>query len=73
MAALYTQIPAKALKKPEPFKIEIPENEVQEFKELLKLSRIPQPTYETLQEDGRYGVSHKWMVDAKRVWEGFDW
>ena len=74
MAALYTQIPAKAMKKPQPYKIEIPDKEIEELKQLLKLSKIPRPTYESLQEDGRYGVSHKWMSEAKSVWEGeFDW
>jgi hypothetical protein len=69
----YAQIPAKALKKPEAYKIEVPEKEIEEFKTLLKLSRIPKPTYESLQEDGRYGVSHKWMAEAKNAWEHFDW
>lgn len=69
----YAQIQAKALKKPEPFKIEIPDKEIGDLKQLLKLSRLPKPTYESLQEDGRYGVSHKWMTEAKRVWEDFDW
>lgn len=73
MTTSYATVPAKALKQPEPFKIEIPEKEVQELKQLLKLSRLPKPTYESLQEDGRYGVSHKWISEAKREWEGFDW
>ena len=74
MAAPFSTIPAKALKKPEPFKAEIPEREIEELKQLLKLSKIPKPTYESLQEDGKYGVSHKWMSEAKRVWEDeFDW
>ena len=72
--ANYTQVPAKALKKPEPFKIEIPDKEIENLKQLLKLSRLPKPTYESLQEDGRYGLSHKWMTEAKRVWEEeFNW
>lgn len=69
----YTQIPAKALKKPEPFKIEIPHKEIEHLKQLLRLSRLPKPTYESLRDDGRFGVSHKWMSEAKRVWEEFDW
>ena len=70
----YAQIPAKAQKKPEPFKIEIPEKDIEDFKQLLRLSKIPAPTYECLQEDRKFGVSHKWMTEAKRFWENeFDW
>ena len=73
MTTSYATVPAKALKKPEHFKIEIPEKEVQELKQLLKLSRLPKPTYESLQEDARYGVSRKWISEAKSEWEEFDW
>jgi microsomal epoxide hydrolase len=69
----YAQIPAKALKKPEPFTIEIPEKQIGDLKQLLKLSKLPKPTYESLQEDGRYGLSHKWMTEAKKGWEHFNW
>ena len=71
--ANYGQLPAKVLKKPETFKIEIPDKEIDYLKQLLKLSRLPSPTYESLQEDGRYGVSHKWMTEAKKAWENFNW
>lgn len=70
---MYAQIPAKALKKPEPFKAAIPDEEIDNLKQLLKLSRLPKPTYESLREDGKFGLSHKWMSEAKRRWEGFDW
>lgn len=70
----YAQVPTEAPKKPSPFKIEIPDKEIRDLKQLLGLSRLPKPTYESLQEDGRFGLSHKWMVNAKRVWEeDFDW
>lgn len=74
MATPYSQIPAKALQKPESFKVEIAGKEIEDLKQLLKLSKIPKPTYESLLEDGRFGVSHKWMTETKRVWESeFDW
>jgi microsomal epoxide hydrolase len=66
--------PPKPLNAPTPFKVEIPEKELEEFKTLLRLSKVPKATFESLQEDGRFGVSHKWISEAKRVWlDEFDW
>ncbi|KAH7364659.1 epoxide hydrolase [Rhexocercosporidium sp. MPI-PUGE-AT-0058] len=71
---LYSTLPASVQKKPTPFKISIPDEEIADFKQLLKLSRLPKQTYENLQEDRRYGVSLAWLSEAKRVWlEEFDW
>ncbi|KAL2356293.1 Alpha/Beta hydrolase protein [Cryomyces antarcticus] len=36
-----------------------------EFKALLRLSRLGLKTYENLRNDGRFGVTHEWMVEAK--------
>lgn len=50
---------------------------MQEFKTLLKLSPIAKETYENKQNEGghgKFGVSRKWIVDAKKQWlEVFDW
>ncbi|PGH30164.1 microsomal epoxide hydrolase [[Emmonsia] crescens] len=74
MASSYNTIPPTASKVPEPFQVAIPEQQLSEFKALLKLSKIPAPTYESLQEDGRYGISHKWLMETKKYWEEqFDW
>jgi Epoxide hydrolase N terminus len=74
MAMPYFQIPANSTKQPSPFQISIPEDKLTDFKALLKLSKITPPTYESLQEDRRFGVSHKWITEAKKYWEAiFDW
>jgi microsomal epoxide hydrolase len=74
MAIPYSQIPAQATKQPSPFRISVPEAKLSEFKALLKLSKITSPIYESLQEDRRFGVSHKWITEAKKYWEEeFDW
>jgi microsomal epoxide hydrolase len=74
MAADYATVPITALNKPEPYHIEIPEEQLRDFKSLLGLSRVVAPTYESLQEDGRFGVDHKWMTETKKYWEHeFDW
>ena len=58
----------------EPFTISIPETDVQEFRTLLRYSKIAAPSYENAQEDRRYGVSASWLANAKEHWlNGFDW
>ncbi len=70
----FSTVPAGASQVPVPFELHIDEQKVQDFKTLLKLSPIAKKTYENVQENGEFGVSHKWMVDAKKHWqESFDW
>jgi microsomal epoxide hydrolase len=65
---------SKAKKVPTPFRVTIPESELQDFKTLLKLSKIPSPTYESLRTDRKYGINHEWITTAKARWlDGFDW
>lgn len=67
-------IPASARAKPTPFRVSIPDNEIDEFRQLLKLSRISKRTYENVQTDRRFGLSREWLVDAKKAWEDdYDW
>jgi microsomal epoxide hydrolase len=74
MPAQYNSVPFNALKQPTPFTADIPEAELSAFHKLLKRSRIPRPTYESVQEDGKFGVTHKWMTEAKEHWlNKFDW
>jgi hypothetical protein len=74
MSTQYSQMPPKAAIHPTPFQVSIPESKLSEFRALLKLSKISSPTYENLQEDQRFGVSSKWLAEAKDRWENhFDW
>lgn len=62
---------------PPPFELHVDEQKLQDFKTLLKLSPVAKETYENLQDNGshgKFGVSRKWIVDAKKHWqEDFDW
>ncbi|KAF1947485.1 alpha/beta-hydrolase [Clathrospora elynae] len=73
----FSTVPAGAQQQLTPFELHIDEEKLQEFKTLLKLSPIAKETYENLQDNGshgKFGVSRKWMIDAKKHWvEGFDW
>jgi microsomal epoxide hydrolase len=55
-----------------PFSVAIPDNDIQEFQALLKLSKLPPPTYEG--QHRQFGVTSAWMREAKAKWENeFNW
>lgn len=59
-----------------PFTVDIPEQEVQQMLNLLKLTRVAGPIYENSLANGErsLGVRRDWLLEAKRVWETeFDW
>lgn len=56
----------------EPFKIAIPDSDLEELQTSLKAARLPRPIYEG--DDRRYGVTSGWMDKAMSRWrDGFDW
>lgn len=58
----------------EPFNLHISDEDISEWRQLLKLSKLGPVTYEGQQEDRRYGVTHKWLIDAKDYWlNKYDW
>jgi microsomal epoxide hydrolase len=73
MSCSYTKLPAGVKVKPQPFEVNIPEAKVSEMKQLIKLSKLPPATYESTQEDRRYGVTTQWLKEAKGAWLDFDW
>jgi microsomal epoxide hydrolase len=73
MAKSFGTLPATA-QAIKPFTVSVPEEELDAFKTLLRHSKVATPTYESLQEDRRYGVTSAWMVNAKDHWlNKFDW
>ncbi|KAJ7126248.1 Alpha/Beta hydrolase protein [Mycena epipterygia] len=73
MVAPFTRLPAGATIRPEPFKVAIPQSDVDELATLLKLSKLAPATYENLHPDRKYGITTGWMEHAKKEWETFDW
>jgi microsomal epoxide hydrolase len=74
MSAAFTNLPRSATIQPTPFKVSIPQATLDELKTLVKLSKVAPPTYEGSQEDRKYGVTNKWVREAKETWEkDFDW
>ncbi|KAF2737153.1 epoxide hydrolase-like protein [Polyplosphaeria fusca] len=57
-----------------PFTLNISENDFSEFKQLLKLSKIGPVTWEGVQDDRRFGLTHKWITETKDYWlNKYDW
>lgn len=74
MSQPFSKIPPKASNSPSPFTVAVPETELLEFRTLLKLSKIAAPTYESLQDDSKLGITHTWISEAKEYWlNKFDW
>ncbi|KAL3417497.1 putative epoxide hydrolase [Phlyctema vagabunda] len=74
---LYTKLPKAASTQPTPFKAAVPQEQLDEFKQLLKLSKIGPPTYENLTAEtrnGKFGLTREWLINAKKEWETeFNW
>jgi microsomal epoxide hydrolase len=74
MSVAFTNSPRSATIQPTPFKVSILQSVLDELKTLIKLSKVAPPTYEGSQEDRKYGVTNKWVREAKEIWEkDFDW
>lgn len=69
-------LPTKASLKPKPFEAHTSDEELNDFKQLLKLSRIGPKTYENQnsKSDQYFGISRDWLEKAKSHWETkYDW
>jgi hypothetical protein len=73
MVSNFGQRPASCPSTLTPFRISIPEAQVEELTTLLKLSKLGPRTYENQLTDGRYGLSRDWLANAKAEWEKWDW
>jgi microsomal epoxide hydrolase len=67
-------LPASINRKPEPFTLNVSDEDLSEFRDLLKLSKIGPTTWWNRHSDHRFGVSHEWLTQAKETWlSSFDW
>jgi microsomal epoxide hydrolase len=71
----YDTVPQRATLRPEKFTLKVPQEEVDHFYQLLKLSPLAPKTYENTRPDTNlFGVSHEWMSSAKKHWEtAYEW
>ncbi|WYZ35760.1 hypothetical protein EsH8_X_000407 [Colletotrichum jinshuiense] len=73
MAQAFGKLPGGVLKTPGKFTIRVPDQDLEEFKQLLKLSKIGPETWYNKQGGGRFGVTREWLIEAKDAWLKFDW
>ncbi|KZP29746.1 epoxide hydrolase [Athelia psychrophila] len=70
----FTQLPANATLSLKPFKVDIPDATLDELRTLLKYAKLAPETYEGSFEDRKYGVTNRWIREARDVWATkFDW
>jgi microsomal epoxide hydrolase len=70
----YSHLPHTPKIPVEPFKINHPQSELDDLRTLLKLTRIPKKTYESVSPPAsKFGTSHEWISSAKGAWGEFDW
>lgn len=74
MANEFNTLPSNIPGKPEPFTFRVPEEELVEFRELLKLSKVGPSNWWNQQKNLQFGVSREWLTEAKETWlTSFDW
>ena len=72
----FASVPSGASLKLDKFEANVTAHELNDFKDLLRLSKIGPKTFENLQEDAlmQYGLSRSWLEKAKAHWESkYDW
>jgi len=73
MSSSFASIPNIIKSHPTPFQVSIPQEQVEEFQQLLSLSKIGPKTYENEQPDARLGLTREWLANAKSEWLKWDW
>ena len=71
--ASFANIPSAATRAPETFRLSYPKEQLEELRTLIKLSKVGPATYESTREDRQYGITTKWLANAKEQWAQFDW
>jgi microsomal epoxide hydrolase len=71
----FNTVPLTATQQPQPFELHVEQQKLLDFQTLVRLSPIGKDAYENQEErQGKFGVSRKWMQEAKNVWQNhFDW
>jgi microsomal epoxide hydrolase len=78
MSSPFTTLPPDASLSPKPFKAYVPDCQLSDFHQLLKLSKVGPQTYENSTADVKdftsFGITRSWLVETKEYWETkYDW
>ena len=70
----FSKLPSGARSDIKPFQSAISQVQLDTLKYLIQVSPIAPETFENLREDRQYGVTRKWLSDAKQYWSTeYDW
>lgn len=70
----YDTLPNNPTCKVSPFELHVSNEKIADFKQLLKLSPLAAVTFENEQQDRRFGMTRKWLSEAKEYWQStWDW
>ncbi|KAH7145373.1 epoxide hydrolase N terminus-domain-containing protein [Dactylonectria estremocensis] len=70
----FATLPVGMPGRPTPFLFEVPDQDLKEFRDLVRLSKIGPPTWWNMQNDRRFGITREWLVKGKNAWlDAFDW
>lgn len=68
----FGQLPSGILVSPESFMAHVSEQDLADFRELLRLSPVAPPTFES--KTPQYGLDRAWLKEAKDNWlSSFNW
>lgn len=74
MSSSFSGLPFTAKTTPTLLKVSFSDNELDDLKTLVRLSRTAPRTYENSQQDHRYGITSDWLNSLKEQWtKDFDW
>ncbi|EIW66985.1 hypothetical protein M231_03918 [Tremella mesenterica] len=57
----------------EPFKVSIPQEDIDDLISLVRAGRIAKKTYENTQTEENFGITRDWLMHARDQWLEFDW
>lgn len=74
----FGNLPSNASLRPNPFRAQVSDQDLSDFKQLLKLSKLGPKTYENSVADVKdftsFGISRDWLAQTKSYWESkYDW
>ncbi|KAF5532713.1 epoxide hydrolase [Fusarium phyllophilum] len=75
MALAFGLLPTNVSVLPSEFTFHIPDQNINELQSLISTANLaPKTWYEEHTDDGSYGISRDWLIEAKNLWIGdFDW
>lgn len=72
--SVYDQLPTNVSLEIAKFLVALPEEDLQDLKNLVRSAKLGPKTYENMRSDGNFGLTYEWMSNAKAHWENqFNW